>query len=510
MSFVNIFASRTLSKAKYLMNQQSIRSLRNFSRQFGCESCLGEGAEHDPFVFRSSEAEEEEESENKKINTLISDPISLIRKGQVNYTPSETVELLNKYVIGQTEAKKAVSVALRNRWRRLQLPNNVQNEVYPKNIIMTGPTGCGKSELCRRLASISDAPFVKAEATKYTEVGYYGKDVETIIKDLTESSMRLCKKRLNNINDNNLDTIVNEKIIKYFTKDNNFGYEIYKQSLEKGELEESLIPVEVPAKKSSGPQMQDLGNGMAVGLDIMSLLGGGAKKKVMKKVRDARPLMKQAEIDKLISRGDIEEEAVRMTEQNGIVFIDEIDKLITVGSKHNSDASSEGVQRDLLPLVEGTVVNTKYGPVNTNHILFISAGAFHESKYNDLLPELQGRFPIRVDLKALTESELYRILKEPELNLIQQQTLLLKTEDIDLEFTDESLKEMARFSYLMNETHENIGARRLHSVVESVVEEFSFNSEKYKNQKVIVDVDYIQKIMNPLATSSNDYHKYIL
>lgn len=439
--------------------------------------------------------------------------------------PTEIMTQLDKFIVGQADAKKAVAIALRNRWRRHQLPADLKNEVIPKNILMIGPTGCGKTEIARRIAKLSQAPFIKVEATKFTEVGFHGKDVDQIIRDLVDISISMTKKRLRDACKASVADIVEEKILDCLlgADGDESQKESYRTLLREGSLEDRTIDIEVPksggmdAKNGGGAIAFDMGSGanteIAGAILKMTRGGGGGKKSAERKkmpISDARPILEDTEIDKVMEDYDVTKEAIASVEESGIVFLDEIDKLVNSGEYRGADASSEGVQRDLLPLIEGSSVSTKHGNVNTEFILFIASGAFHSSKPSDLLAELQGRLPIKVQLKGLTEEDLYRILTEPVANLVRQQIEMIKTEKVELVFTEDGVREMARVAHELNNTVENIGARRLHAIIEKVVEEISFTAcEMEAGSKIIVDKD----VVNGRLTDSVkvlDLRKYIL
>ena len=454
-------------------------------------------------------------------------------------TPKEIVAELDKYIIGQDEAKKSVAIALRNRYRRSLLPDEMREEITPKNILMMGPTGCGKTEIARRLAKLMDAPFVKVEATKFTEVGYVGRDVDSMVRDLVEASMRVTKQKKLEEKYSIADKIVEEKLVEAIIPGkkkksasqskspfdfimNSGGYQSQKQQylesqaakeaepskedmdvemareqvreqLRQGLLEEQYIEIEVlDAPKGNQLDMSNEGMSLAIGNIFGNMMPEKTKKKNCK-VKDARKILREQEAQKLIDMDVVTDEAIENAEQNGIIFIDEIDKIAS-GSRMTSgaDVSREGVQRDILPIVEGSVINTKYGPVKTDHILFIGAGAFHTAKPTDLIPELQGRFPIRVELESLTKEDFVNILTVPENALIKQHKALLETEGIEVEFTDDSIEEIATISYLMNEQTENIGARRLHTILEKLLEDISFNIPEMEEEKIVIDQEYVK------------------
>ncbi len=454
-------------------------------------------------------------------------------------TPREIVKYLDRYIIGQDQAKKMVAIALRNRFRRKKLDPSLRDEVAPKNILMIGPTGVGKTEIARRLARLVNAPFIKVEATKYTEVGYVGRDVESMIRDLVRIAVAQVKEEVIESLKDEVEKIVEKKIIAALKKPQKrkkhsalFPFEIenYKppeeeekniddtliQRYRRGELDDEEVEITVTEKML--PLLDvNTPHGIdpeSLGIDIEGLEGIFAPfmpiRKVQKrmKVKDAKRLLFQEEANRRIDMDRITRTALERVQEFGIVFIDEIDKLVS--HEHVSGGvSREGVQRDLLPLVEGTTVNTRFGPVRTDHILFIAAGAFHMSKPSDLIPELQGRFPIRVELKKLTKEDFVRILKEPENSLIKQYVALMATEGVTVEFTDEAIEEMAHFAYLVNERSENIGARRLYTVVEKVMEEISFVAPEISGQKITITSEYVRERLKDIV-ADEDLSRYIL
>ena len=446
-------------------------------------------------------------------------------------TPKEIVAELDKYIIGQDSAKRSVAVALRNRYRRNMLSEKMREEITPKNILMMGPTGVGKTEIARRLAKLMDAPFIKVEATKFTEVGYVGRDVESIIRDLMEASMRVTKQKHMNEKYGVAEDIADEKIIEAIipgsrkrsapSSANPFqfimggGQATYNRSSEKieekpedsqtelardqvrqqlkaGLLEEQYVEIDVAEQPKDNNLDVSQGGTISLGSIFGDAMPKRYKKKKMK-VKDARKVHIEQEAQNLIDMDQVTSEALENCEQNGIVFIDEIDKIASgAGYKGGVDVSREGVQRDILPIVEGSVVNTKYGPVKTDHILFIGAGAFHVSKPTDLIPELQGRFPIRVELEPLTKHDFVRILTEPDNALLKQHKALLETEGVDLSFTDDAVEEIASMAALMNEHTENIGARRLHTIMEKLLEDYSFQLPDVEDKNIVIDKEYVR------------------
>ncbi len=431
-------------------------------------------------------------------------------------SPREIVSELDRYVIGQKDAKKAVAVALRNRWRRQALSDDMRDEVLPKNILMIGPTGVGKTEISRRLSKLAEAPFIKVEATRFTEVGYVGRDVEQIIRDLIEIAIALEREKKRKEVNAKAQLKAEEKVLDALVgnKATVATRESFRKRLRNGDLDKNEIEIEVLDSPSSQsfeiPGMPGANIGM---VNIGDILGKGmANKKGKKKkmsVKESHEILVAQESDKMIEEDKIIKEAKKTTEENGIVFLDEIDKVSARGDRIGGDVSREGVQRDLLPLIEGTTVNTKHGPIKTDHILFIASGAFQLAKPSDLLPELQGRLPIRVELDPLTSDDFKRILKEPDNSLIKQYKALLKTENVELEFTEDGINTIANIATEVNSSVENIGARRLHTIIERVLDDISFTATDKSGEKVIVDSKYIKANLGEL-TKDTDLSKFIL
>jgi len=431
-------------------------------------------------------------------------------------SPREIVSELDRYVIGQKQAKRAVAVALRNRWRRQALSNEMKDEVLPKNILMIGPTGVGKTEISRRLSKLAQAPFIKVEATRFTEVGYVGRDVEQIIRDLIEIAIAMEKEKKKKEVQAKAQLSAEEKVLDALVgkKASLATRESFRKRLRSGDLDNNQIEIEVNEVSSGGASFEIPGMpGANIGMvNIAEMLGKsmgpkGKKKKML--VQESYEILIAQESDKMIEQDKIIKEAKDSMENNGIVFLDEIDKVSARADRVGGDVSREGVQRDLLPLIEGTTVNTKYGPVKTDHILFIASGAFQLAKPSDLLPELQGRLPIRVELNALTEEDFKRILKEPDNSLIKQYKALLKTEGVDLDFSDNGIDMLAKLSTEVNATVENIGARRLHTIIEKVLDEISFTASDKAGQKIKIDKDYVKKNLGDLVKDT-DLSKFIL
>ncbi|MDF1735558.1 MAG: ATP-dependent protease ATPase subunit HslU [Minwuia sp.] len=436
-----------------------------------------------------------------------------------DFSPREIVHELDRFIIGQNDAKRAVAVALRNRWRRQQLPDDLRDEVLPKNILMIGPTGVGKTEISRRLAKLAHAPFLKVEATKFTEVGYVGRDVEQIVRDLLETAITMVRERKRKEVRARAEQAAEERVLDALVGDgaSRETREKFRQKLRSGDLDDKEIEL----------QLRDAGGGFSLPtfdipgqpgaqMGMMNLndilgkaMGGGKGKPRRMTVGDSHEVLIAEESDKLLDDEDVVQDAIRRVEDNGIVFLDEIDKITARSDRQGADVSREGVQRDLLPLIEGTTVSTKHGAVKTDHILFIASGAFHVAKPSDLLPELQGRLPIRVELQPLTKSDFKRILTETEASLIRQYTALLGTEDVTLTFGDDAIDALADLAVKVNESVENIGARRLHTILEKVLEEISFTASDKAGETVEVDDAYVRDRIGDLAQNA-DLSKFIL
>jgi len=446
-------------------------------------------------------------------------------------TPKEIVRELDTYIVGQHAAKRAVAIALRNRWRRQKLPPELRDEIAPKNIIMIGPTGVGKTEIARRLARLTHSPFLKIEASKFTEVGYVGRDVESIVRDLTEIAVKLVKDEKTRLNRETAERNTRERILDLVLPDSRrptarpaFVGAPEEQPptetreklgiwLDEGRLDEREIEIDVKEQSFPSFEIFSAQGVEEMGVNVKDMLpglfGGKAKRKKMR-IGDARPIIVQEEAEKLVDQQNVAREAIDRVEQSGMVFLDEIDKIAgRQSAAHGPDVSREGVQRDLLPIVEGTTVNTKYGMVKTDHILFIAAGAFHVSKPSDLIPELQGRFPIRVELESLTEEDFVRILHEPKNALTMQYSALLATEGVTLTFADEAIAEVARYAALVNEKTENIGARRLHTNLERLLDELSFDASDMSGQSVTIDAAYVQRVLAE-TVKDEDLSRYVL
>jgi ATP-dependent HslUV protease ATP-binding subunit HslU len=432
-----------------------------------------------------------------------------------SFSPREIVSELDRFIVGQADAKRAVAIALRNRWRRLQLDDKLREEVLPKNILMIGPTGVGKTEISRRLARLAGAPFLKVEATKFTEVGYVGRDVEQIVRDLVEISIALTREQKRKGVQARAEQSAEERVLDALVGPgaSPATRESFRKKLRSGELDDKEIEIEVQSSGGGMPMFEIPGMpGAQMGAinigDIFGKMGGRAKPRRVN-VKDSHPILVNEESDKLLDNDQVVQDSIRVVEQNGIVFLDEIDKICAREGRYGGDVSREGVQRDLLPLIEGTTVNTKHGPVKTDHILFIASGAFHISKPSDLLPELQGRLPIRVELQPLTRNDFRRILTEPEASLIKQYIALMKTEGLDLEFTEDAIDAIADIAVAVNSSIENIGARRLQTVMERVLDDVSFRASDLGGQSVKIDAGYVQKHVGDLARNA-DLSRFIL
>ncbi|MCI7353713.1 MAG: HslU--HslV peptidase ATPase subunit [[Actinobacillus] rossii] len=440
----------------------------------------------------------------------------------MSMTPREIVSELDAHIIGQNEAKRAVAIALRNRWRRMQLPEELRQEVTPKNILMIGPTGVGKTEIARRLAKLANAPFIKVEATKFTEVGYVGKEVDSIIRDLADVSMKLVRSQAVEKNRMKAQDAAEDRILDVLLppakdqwgnvqeSDNVSTRQVFRKKLREGSLDDKEIEIDVTAQVSveimTPPGMEEMTS------QLQSLFEGMSPNKTKKrkmKVKDALKVMIDEEAAKLVNPEELKQQAIEAVEQNGIVFIDEIDKICKKGEHSSGDVSREGVQRDLLPIIEGSTVNTKHGMIKTDHILFICSGAFQVARPSDLLPELQGRLPIRVELKSLTKEDFERILTEPNASLTLQYKELMKTEGVDIEFTPNGISKIAESAFRVNEKTENIGARRLHTVLERLMDGISFDASERAGEKITIDEKYVSDALNDVV-DNEDLSRFIL
>ncbi|ATC80937.1 MULTISPECIES: HslU--HslV peptidase ATPase subunit [Pseudoalteromonas] len=438
-------------------------------------------------------------------------------------TPREIVHELDQHIIGQANAKKAVAIALRNRWRRMQLNDDLRSEVTPKNILMIGPTGVGKTEIARRLAKLANAPFIKVEATKFTEVGYVGKEVETIIRDLVDVSIKMTREQQTKKFKHRAEEAAEERILDALLPpakdqygetqrdDNSSTRQTFRKKLREGQLDDKEIEIDLAQAQPNveimaPPGMEDMTNQLQ---SMFQNMGGDKRTKRKLKIKEAFKLLTEEEAAKLVNPEELKEQAIFAVEQNGIVFIDEIDKICKRGDSSGPDVSREGVQRDLLPLIEGSTVNTKHGMVKTDHMLFIASGAFQMAKPSDMIPELQGRLPIRVELEALSANDFKRILTEPHASLTEQQRELLKTEQVNVEFNDDAIERIAKAAWQVNEKTENIGARRLHTVMEKLMEEISYDASEQAGSTLTIDAAYVEKHLGALV-EDEDLSRFIL
>ena len=440
-----------------------------------------------------------------------------------NMTPREIVSELDSHIIGQSDAKRAVAIALRNRWRRMQLNEELRTEVTPKNILMIGPTGVGKTEIARRLAKLANAPFIKVEATKFTEVGYVGKEVETIIRDLADMAIKMTKEQEMSRVKHLAEEAAEERILDVLlppprdgfgsdeSADNSSTRQVFRKKLREGKLDDKEIELDLAASQMgveimAPPGMEEMTS------QLQNMFQGMSNEKTNKrklKIKDAFKALQEEEAAKIVNNEDIKEKAIYAVEQNGIVFIDEIDKICKRGDSSGPDVSREGVQRDLLPLIEGSTVSTKHGMIKTDHILFIASGAFQMAKPSDLIPELQGRLPIRVELQALTTNDFVRILTEPNASLTEQYIALLATEGVEVSFSKDGIQALANAAWQVNESTENIGARRLHTMMERLIEDLSFNADKRSGEVIVIDESYVEKTISELV-KNEDLSRFIL
>ncbi|MEH6453720.1 MAG: ATP-dependent protease ATPase subunit HslU [Psychromonas sp.] len=442
-----------------------------------------------------------------------------------NMTPKQIAHELDRHIIGQNKAKRAVAIALRNRWRRMQLEEEIRQEVTPKNILMIGPTGVGKTEIARRLAKLANAPFIKVEATKFTEVGYVGKEVETIVRDLVDVAIKLTREEEMVKVNHQAEDLAEDRVLDILippaktgndwdsaTTEDGAARQSFRKKLREGKLDDKEIEIDVPAPQMgveimAPPGMEEMTNQLQGMFQNMS--GKGETKKRKMKIKDALKALVESEAAKLINQEDLKEKALFSAENNGIIFIDEIDKICKRGDSSGPDVSREGVQRDLLPLIEGSTVSTKHGMVKTDHMLFIASGAFQVAKPSDLIPELQGRLPIRVELEALKEEDLARILTEPKASLSEQYQALLATEGVSIEFTKDGIDKIAKSAWHVNETTENIGARRLHTLMERIMDELSYEASDRQGQSITIDEQYVANALDDLV-EDEDLSRYIL
>jgi len=469
----------------------------------------------------ASPAEAESDDDDDDASDAAADENDNVNELNKNLKPSEIVEALDRHIVGQPDAKKSVAIAMRNRWRRRQLPEDLRKEVTPRNVLLVGPTGCGKTEVARRMAMINDAPFLKVEATKFTEVGYHGRDVDQIIRDLMDVAMQLAKKQHTEVFKEQAENVAEERILDILagpsSENSKRSRESFRDMLTQGLLDDQEIEIDVPNPKQNQNEIDQSNPQIVAMSDLMQRLASGGKKQPTERkklpISDARGIIFEVELERLLENVDLKKSAVTAVEESGVVFIDEIDKICSpregMGGR-SADASAEGVQRDLLPLIEGTTINTKHGNVNTDYILFIASGAFHAVKVSDLLPELQGRLPIRVELAGLTEDDLYKILTEPVANLVRQQIELIGAEGVELIFEDDALREIARMAAMLNKTVENIGARRLHTVLERIMQTISFDAAEMEDGSIVTVSKQLVEERLESVTKKLDISRYIL